>query len=209
MLSKNRNLTGRALITAAPVYAITLQEAKDQVRVTHSNEDDKLNLFIAAACDYTEQVLSRTLIEQTWDLYYDAFPCGSNAIEIGSPPLISITSVKYIDSAGAEQTWDSANYTVDTDQAYQALIYPAINASYPSARDYPKAVIIRAVTGYENSGASPVDYADKVPSTIKQAILLLLGHMWENRENSTIGIEVKTIPMGYDAMLASHKVRKF
>ena len=208
MPSRNRNLTGRAIVTAPAVYAITLQEAKDQVRVTHSDEDDKLNLFIAAACDYTEQILSRTLIEQTWDLYYDRFPCGDNAIEIGGPPLISVTSVKYIDSADTEQTWDSANYTVDVDQAYQALIYPAINASYPNTRVYPKSVIIRIVTGYENSGASPVDYADNVPSTIKQAILLLLGHMWENRENSTIGVDVKTIPMGYDAMLASHKVRK-
>lgn len=208
MQSLKSNQTGRSLVTAPSDYAVTLAEAKAQVRVTHSDEDAKINLFIAAACDYTEQYLSRTLIEQTWDLYYDRFPC-RDALVIALPPLISVTSIKYIDAAGTEQTWDAANYTVDVDQEYHALIYPSVNTSYPSTRNYPKAVIVRAVMGYANSGASPVDYADNVPSTIKQAILLLIGHMWENRENTTVGIEVKTIPMGFEAMLSNHRVRAF
>ena len=209
MPQRNRNRSGQSIVTPPTDYAVSLQEAKDQLRVTHSDEDDKINMFIAAACDYTEQYLSRTLIEQTWDLYYDCFPCGDDAIVIDGPPLISVTSIKYYDTADVEQTWDSANYTVDTDQAYKALIYPAINASYPNTRVYPKSVIVRVVAGYENSGASPVDVADNVPTTIKQAILLLIGHMWENREASAIAVSVDSIPMGYEAMLANHKVQAF
>ena len=196
------------LITAPAAEPVTLQEAKDQLRIVDTAEDTKLALFITAAVAYTQEYLSRVLIEQTWEMILDAFPYGG-VIEVDLPPLISVVSIKYMDENDTEQTWDATKYTVDVDQPYNGLIYPAINESYPSTRNYPKAVTIQFVAGYENGGASPPVLADNVPPVIHQAILLLIGHMWENRESTTLAVDVKTIPMGYDALLAMYKLRSF
>lgn len=202
---RNRNAIGGA--NAEPV---TLAEAKEQLRVTDSNSDDLINRLIIAATDYTENVLSRSIIEKTIDLYLDAFPPADNVpIEIPMPPLISITSIKYYDNSDVEQTWSSALYTVDTDQSYKGRVYPAINQSWPSTRNYPKAVHVEYQAGYADSGDSPVDEADNVPDEIKHAILLLIGHLFENREATTVGVEVKSVPLGYDALLANYKIRQF
>ena len=138
----------------------------------------------------------------------DRFPASDyHQLKIPLPPLISVTSIKYFDQSDVEQTWDSAEYVVDTDQDNQGLVYPGRNYSWPAARDFFKAVHIEYQAGYADSAASPVDEADNVPQEFKQAILLLIGHMYENREASSAGIEIKTVPMGYMGLLENYRVR--
>jgi len=200
---RNRNAVGGA--TAEPV---TLTEVKEQLRISGSDDDDLLNRLIIAATDYTENVLQRALIEGTCDLYLNRFPFRDDIpIAIPLPPLISITSIKWIDNQGVEQTWSNTLYTVDTDQDYCALVYPNENESYPSTRSFPKAVHIEYQAGYADSAASPVDEADNVPSEIKHAILLLIGHWYENREASTAGIVINSVKMTFNALVANYKVR--
>jgi len=202
-------MSSRLLITAPAAYPLTLQEVKDQLRVTDTAEDNKLNMFLAAATAHTENYLSRALISQTWDFYLDNFPPDGRVIELPLPPAISITSIKYFDENDVEQTWDSALYTVNLTGMYNAEVYPAVNGSYPSSRYYRNSVVTRAVVGYADSGADPVDLADNVPDAIKHAILLLIGHMWENREATTFAGKVMTVPYGYESMLTNYKLYSF
>jgi len=203
--ARNRNEAGGA--QAEPV---TLTEVKAHLRVDHANDDDYINNLIIVAVDYTENITGRSLIEKTYDTYLDAFPASDNCpIYIDAPPLISITSIKYYDDADVEQTWSSAEYVVDTDQMYKDKVYPDRNYSWPAARIFPKAVHIEYVAGYEDSAASPVDLADNIPLEIKQAILLLIGHLYENRESTMVGIKIEEIPTGYDALISSYVVRAF
>ena len=200
---RNRNAVGGA--AAEPV---TLTEVKDQLRVIGSDEDDLLNRLIIAATDYTENVTQRALIEGTVDLYADRFPLRCDIpINIPLPPLISVTSIKYFDNQGIEQTWSNTLYTVDTDQDYCALVYPNQNQSYPSVRDFPKAVHIEYQAGYAATVVSPADLANNVPDEIKQAILMLIGHWHENREASTAGIVLNTVKLAFNALVANYKVR--
>lgn len=200
--------TSRAIITEPTVEPITLAEFKSHARISHSDEDDLLESFIFTARVYTENYLSRSLISQTWDFNYDLFPANDDVIEIPLPPLISVTSVKYYDSDEAQQTWADTKYTVDTD-AVPALIYANMNESYPSTRIFRKSVTVRAVTGYADSGASPVDLTDSVPKPIKTAIAMLAAHLNENREMTLIGLSGAETPMGYTTILAPYKLRSF
>lgn len=198
----------RTLVTAPAAEPVTLSEVKDQMRITHSDEDTFLNELITTARVYSENYTSRALVSQTWDCWLDAFPPGTEAIKLPLAPLISVTSVKYYDSNDTLQTWSSANYTVDTDHLVGS-IYPGRNTSYPSPRIYPKAVEIRFVAGYADSGASPVDLADNVPTPIKAAIKMLVAHWYENRETTVPGINVNQLPFGYVAALAPYKLQAF
>jgi uncharacterized phiE125 gp8 family phage protein len=202
---RNRNETGGA--AAEPV---TLANVKTHLRIDHSNDDDYIDLLIEAATDYTEDVTGRSLMPKTYDLYLDAFPASdAMPIELCSPPLISVTSIKYYDQADVEQTWTASEYVVDTDQSYKGLVYPAINYSWPAPRIFPKAVHIEYTAGYADSGASPAVPQDNIPATLQHAIYLLIGHLYENREMTTAGIEIKDVPTAYDALIANYRVRQF
>lgn len=201
--ARNRNAIGGA--AAEPV---TTAEAKAHLRVDHANDDTYIDNLIIVATDYTENISGRSLIEKTYDSYLDAFPpTDVHPIYVDAPPLISVTSIKYWDENDTEQTWSSAEYVVDTDQEYKALIYPARNYSWPATRIFPKAVHIEYIAGYESS-TSPVT-GDNVPLELKQAILILIAHWYENREEIIVGQVIAEVPTAYDALISSYKVRAF
>ena len=196
------------LTTAPTAEPITLAEAKAHLRVTHSNDDTYINSLIAASRQTLEQIMNRVFISQTWTEYFDEFPVEGCAIELSRPPLISITSIQYYDESDVLQTWSNTKYTVDTD-SYKGRVYPTRLESYPSARLYPKSVIVTYVAGYQDSAASPVDLADNVPEPIKQALLILIAHLYENREPVIVGTSVVDVPMSIQALIAPYRVIEF
>ena len=143
-------------------------------------------------------------------MYLDAFPLSSScAIVLPKPPLQSVVHIKYTDQDGVLQTWADTNYTVDTDSE-EGMVYPVYNGSWPSdVRDVERAVNIQYVAGYADSGASPRDLADSVPQGIKHAIMMLVGHMYENRESTSQQMTITDVPMGFDALLASYRIYRF
>ncbi|QMV26844.1 phage gp6-like head-tail connector protein [Brucella sp. BO3] len=46
---------------------------------------------------------------------------------------------------------------------------------------------------------------DPAPAQIKQAILMICAHWYENREASTVGISAATLPLGVIAILRNHR----
>lgn len=137
---------------------------------TNTTEDPKLNALIKTARHKAEELTERALITQTWDWFLDKFPSGN--LEVPKPPLDSVTHVKYYDTSGDLQTWDSGDYDVDTDSA-PGRISPAYGESYPTARLINNAVNVRFVAGYGD--------ADDVPQPIKEGILELVAFLYANR----------------------------
>lgn len=166
-----------AHVTPPAEMPVTLDEAKRHLRVLNNAEDTLITALIAAATQHLEGrggILGRALVTQTWDMRIDAFPRSHKGrIELPMPPLQSVTWIKYVDAAGAEVTLPAERYVVDA-QHMIGRVRPAYGTQWPSALDDEGAVRIRFVAGYGAAGA--------VPDPIKQAILLLVGHWWINRE---------------------------
>jgi uncharacterized phiE125 gp8 family phage protein len=166
------------LITAPAIEPITLEQAKLHLRESGTDQDAQIFMLIKTAREWCEHYTGRAFITQTWDFYLEEFPCYTvknpdQEIRLPKAPLQSITSLKYYDTDGTLQTWDAANYSVDT-VSEPARITPAYGISYPSTRDIPNAVVIRAVCGYGLSSA--------VPESIKSAMKIRLNGLFENRE---------------------------
>src|SRR4051812_5379357 len=105
-----------SLVTGPAVEPITLFEARRQVKAPADVSDDGLIAdLIVAARDRAEAVTGRQLILASWDLRLDSVDDVRDwcAVQIPRPPLLSITSIEYIDMSGATQTWASTNYQVD------------------------------------------------------------------------------------------------
>lgn len=191
------------LVTAPTIEPITLPEAKAQCRVDTSDEDALIAGLISAARQYAETYTHRALVTQTWDLKYDWFPCGP--IELPLPPAVSVTSITYLDTAGASQTWSSANYLTEFPvgpKASHARLTPAYGVSYPSTYSVMNAVTVRFVCGYGSTAALALA---AIPASIKAGIKLLVSHWYEQRTPVNVGNLVSPIPTTVDALLWPYK----
>jgi len=192
---------GLVLVTPPAVEPINLIEAKTHLRVDIADDDTLITALITAARGYCEAFQNRAYVTQTWQLWLDDWP-DKDRIIIPRPPLQSISSVKYYGTDDTEYVFDAENYFVDTksEPGRAVLTY---NKSWPSVTLRPaNAVCVEFVAGYPAEGE---DLAANVPEKIKAAIKLVLGHLYERREE---GVEkaLSELPFGAKALLWQERV---
>lgn len=183
--------------TVAPVLeAVTVPEFSKHANV-FVNDDDVWALgAIKAAREYAELVQQRQLLTATWRLTLDRFPDWE--IKVPLPPLQSVSSITYVDSAGTTQTLSSANYLVSTDSE-PGRITPAYSCYWPQTRIQMEAVKITFVAGYTA--------ATLIPWKTIFAIKGIAAELYINRE-VTADSAKKTNGM-YLRLLESERVMDF
>jgi uncharacterized phiE125 gp8 family phage protein len=164
---------GLTLITPPADEPLTVAAAKQQVQLAESItfHDAKLEDLIVAARNHIEEVTGKQLLAATWELILDRFP-RERYIYLPRPPLASITSLQYIDTAGVTQTFDAANYFASTGREPGRLCLVE-GADWPTTRAQSDVVRVRFVSGY----ATPAD----VPAALRHAALLAITHWFNNR----------------------------
>lgn len=163
-----------------PEEIITVDEAANFMRAEFSeSEETFINSLITAARQLCEEYLFRRIGVQTIELRTQGFPVGNSPIVLPSP-LISVSSIKYLDSNNDEQTLDTDEYVV-SDSA-PGLIIP-VN-SWPDTSNAGDSLRIEFVAGYCAQGESP-QLSEVLPNTIKVAMLMQIADMYENREAQT------------------------
>lgn len=195
------NITRSWKRTVAPnVEPVDLAEAKLHLRVDATADDMLIENLIRAAREYVEDATGRALIDQTWQLDLDGWP-SVGYIELPRPPLSSVSSVKYTDSAGVEHTFSAEHYGVDVGSEPGRVVL-GYGKTWPSVTLWPISPIkITYVAGY---GAM----ASTVPACLRQAVLLLVGHWYENREGVVIGqgFAQLTTPFAISSLINLSKV---
>lgn len=149
------------------------------ITITSAAQTAAINtVFIPAARQYLEDRTGRTFHQKTLEWLVSNFPQFGEPIRLRlATPLISITSLKYKDSSGAETTWAATNYIADTDSKVGRLV-PGYNIPYPYPILYPVWPIrIRGTAGIATT--SPLTDA---PGNVKYPLCMLTAAMWENRE---------------------------
>lgn len=187
--------------TVEPALPFVLSELKDHLAVESDfiETDTLMNSQAASAMSHVEEFLSRSLMPQTWQMNLDRFPGHRGVIKVPRPPLQSVTSITYIDCNGVQQTLANTEYKVDS-LSEPARIVPEFDKCWPDTREEIAAVSITFVAGY-------VD-ANSVPNPIKQAILLILGSMYRDRENSA-PVTLNEIPMSAKNLLYPYRIEFF
>jgi uncharacterized phiE125 gp8 family phage protein len=185
--------------TPAIVEPITIEEARKHVELPsgYAAHDPHLLRFIKAARQRAEMITGRQIVTATWDLDFDRFPCFDEPIFLPKPPLQSVTSILYTSTAGVSTTWTSSEYIVSTHRE-PGIIRPAFGETYPSARNQLDSIRVRYVAGYGAQSACP--------ELLKAAMLLLLGHWFDHREEVNIGNITTVIPVSAADILAQYTV---
>jgi uncharacterized phiE125 gp8 family phage protein len=152
-------------------YPIPVEWARAQCRLSHFDEDDHLDRLIGSVAHEFESTTGIQCLNATWTWTLDEFPDGD--FELPVYPLSSVTSIQYIDTAGATQTLAASVYDSDAN-ANPPRIALAYNQSWPTTRGDINAVTVTYVAGYGTDAAS-------VPDTIRQALLMRVADLFENR----------------------------
>lgn len=123
---------------------VTVAEVKDSARIDGTALDAQIALLIPAFRMQAEHKQGRRLITQTVELVLDAFPYDGD-IDLMLPSVQSVTSLKYLDSAGTQQTLDLAAYSLDSDSTPGRVL---VVDDWPTTGDYANAVRVRYTVGY-------------------------------------------------------------
>lgn len=163
------------LLTSAEVQAHLIIDTSDATYVT---------ALIKDAREYCEGVTGRALGAQTIKAYPDQF-----AYEMRLPrePIVSITTVKYTDSAGVVTTMSASNYILD--EIAGVLAFKELPDFDPAIA---KPIEITYVAGHTT-----------LPQTVRRAMLILVAYWYENRGDKDLPVSVEK---HVNRLLAAKKV---
>ena len=180
-----------AVTTAPTVEPVTLADVKVHLRtVTGDTSEDAaiLTPLITAAREYCENVTGRALAAQTVKAYPDAW----GILRLPRPPITTVASIKYYDEDDAVYTLAATEYAVDAiDGVVTILEYPS------EALRKVNPIVIEYTTGYTTGNACPM--------AIRQAMLLLIGHWYTNREAVAMSTSAE-VEMTVKTLLGQYKV---
>lgn len=144
-------------ISQPAVSPVAVSEVCQAGRIDEADFNAQLAIIIPALVQSAEAIMGRPIINRTYELVLDAFPAGE--IDLVLPGVSTITWVKYIDSAGIQQTLDSSRYALDK-ESVPCWLLPADGQEWPDAKDIANAVRVRFIAGFG-------DAATDVPEDIK------------------------------------------
>jgi uncharacterized phiE125 gp8 family phage protein len=182
--------------TQAPGTAITLAEAKAHLRIpsADTSEDDYVSTLISAANTYVETVCDVVLVSGTYQEHRGHL---SNRMQLPVAPVISVDSVVLTNTAGTETTVSTSVYGLDS-TTRPPTVRLRTDEEWPDVElGTVDPVVITFTAGYGST--------DNVPSDLKHALKLLIGHWYLNRESVALGTIASKVPQTVDALLAPYK----
>lgn len=201
---------------------VTLTEMKAHLRIDYSDDDDLITTLIGAATRWAEDYCDRTFCHTRWTMRVDSFygaigspvqfglkADGNNIegrqgtvpnldVELPRPPMVNsgtatAVTITYTPSAGAATaTLSATEYRVDRNST-PGVCRPLYGQTWPSHLVDQNSTTVTWWAGYSADGAS-------VPPQAKSAILMLVAHLWKNREMTTEAA-LSEVPMGTKALL--------
>jgi len=159
--------------------AVSVAEAKHHLRVDIADDDALIDVLRVAAREQAETYMQKAVPLQTVVAKFDSFM----HLELPVGNAVSITSIQYLDADGVTQTLDPspAIYLLSGDK-----VYLKNSETWPETLNQKDAVTVTYTAGWEvDRQASPP--VNDVPARIRQAILLIIGDLYENREAKIVG----------------------
>lgn len=159
-----------SVVTPPAVEPVTVAEVRSQLRATSTAQDTYIGTLIEGAREWVEMYLGRSLCTQ--DLLLE-LPCFAHRMYLPRGPVQSVTTLNYVDQAGAEQTVASSVYLVQKPKGGPAYVELGYNQTWPVARAQSDAIRITYRAGYPSTN-SPADPSAGVPEIFKNAIKQLV-----------------------------------
>ena len=184
-----------SVTTPATTQIITTAVAKTYLKVDVSDDDTLIDNLIKAAThsaeEYTNRYFEDTVLKMVGDTWTDI-------ATLYKSPVISVSSIKYYDSDDSQQTLHASVYLVDT-VSNPCQISLQVDQSFPNLSNRAMAVEVNYTVG-DSAESSATEL-------ITQAVLLLVGHWYQNRESVVVGRTATEVPLGAKMLLDQYKIQ--
>lgn len=177
------------IIDDAAYEPLTLNDVKSQCIIEHDDDDDLIARLIAVARDYVEKYCGTPLAERTVVLKCDGF---ADFARLPEAPVQSVSSIVFVDGAGANQTVGAEFYELRADDL-EASINLNFGKSWPSIQRGSR-VLVTADVGYLDP-----------PPAVLHAMLMLISHWYANREAVVDGSSMTEVPIGVESLLCNFR----
>ena len=180
----------------------SLANAKSAKKITSTAEDNVLQRMLDAAIEVLEESTGKAFRLNTYKLRLQSFTksrfYNEDTCSIGLPwcPLVTITSVDYVDEDGATQTLSTDVYEVNI-YSEPGQIRLKDGQSWPTVKEVFNPITITYTAGYNNT---TVD--NTTPKKLVQAIELIFGEYYMNREDYA----GRRLPNASEVLIYPHKV---
>ncbi|WP_215225859.1 head-tail connector protein [Echinicola shivajiensis] len=167
---------------------VTLDEAKEHLKILHTHEDLYLNSLLYVVTDTIENELEKDLVDTSYTFsIFEEVEVNENILFPNSP-IVAIESVKFFDNS----TEIVSGFTYSNSDEYITF------SELPS--DYTR-IEITYKKGYED--------VDDIPTAIKQAALLQLTDLYLLRGSIVIGKTVIHLNKTVDRLLQPYRKVRF
>lgn len=184
------------LIEPPAVEPVSLAEVKEHLRVDGPDEEPLIVALIATARMTIEHLAGLALITQRWAVLFDAWP-DARAVELPVAPVASVDALRVYDEAGAASLIEPAAYFADLASRPVRLVRRSAEA-WPAPGRVANGIEVELTAGF---GASPND----VPETLRWAVLMLVGHWFENRAAVEADNQLRHVPLAVQAVLGPYR----
>jgi len=164
----SRNVQFYELISSDP-SPVTLDEAKDYLKITVDADDDLIQALIDACTEWGEKYTARDFRVNQWKLSIDIF---ETVIKLFRSPINTIDSVEYFND---EET--PVETTVSADVYYQKKLTQHTEIHLQIDQEWPEDVLEQEQQIAITFSTQPVASIE----SIKKAILRHVMYMYENR----------------------------
>ena len=187
-----RAITTRVSV-AADEKAVSVAEVKKQLEIAEADKahDAYICDLIAVATQCVEGDARIALVNQTLVQYQDSFPTSDDYLALRRGPSRAISSIQYTDSSGSLAVMASSDYLLDPEPG-SGVVFLAYNASWPNHRGDRNGILITYTAG---------DAAVAIPAIGKQAVLLQVANLFENREPILVGTSSSELAQSYQSLV--------
>lgn len=179
------------LISGPAEEPVTLDEARAHLRVDETGEDALIVGLVTAARTMLEAETRRAFVSQGWQLTLDAWP-QTRRIDLGLAPVVSVDELA-VDGVALDASLYDTGLRHDPPR-----IALKRNAALPDPDDGVEGITVSFTAGYGDASA--------VPQPLKQAILMLTAHWYENRMAGGMeGGGAVLLPLGAQHLVAPYR----
>jgi uncharacterized phiE125 gp8 family phage protein len=172
---------------------LTLGEAKLHLRMDHDADDSLIAALISTAREHAEAFCRRPFVTRNYSATFSRFPRRGEPLVLPVPGILAVSTVTYANESNVSVSMVAGtDYRLVRGPTHHLLELPPTVAVWPWTALRSDAVTVTYTAGY--------GYANDVPRGIRSAMLLLVGHLYENREavSKDAGVE---LPLGMQALL--------
>ena len=142
------------LISAPATEPLSLQEAKNWLRVDATDEDTLIQSLIVSARLAVEAATNRLLITQQWRLLLDCWP-EDLTLRLPLAPVRQVLRISIADAAGGSVTTQASQYRLDASLDRTRLL---LSAPLPDPGVRVSGISIDVTVGYGDAAAVPVPF---------------------------------------------------